>query len=348
MNITVTQADLAHALRTITPAIGTGNSHPILSCCLLKATGSSVTATGFNLDLGISATIPAVVNEPGAVALPQRLLAGLVSRFEDGEVVEVHDGAISASGGSYGLAVQDAAHYPELPAVDGAATQLDLAAGVRACLMAASTDASKQILQGIHIGDGYMEATDGHRLMRIAADLPDGVNLVLPAATMKLMADAPVSLASAGGHAVITAADNVTIHSRILDGTYPNVAGLIPATFTTAITLDRHRLARKLERVALIAEAHNSVVKLAIGDKGTMVISAEADANNGTEAIKYEGDTSKLAIAFKVQYLLDGLKAMRGHEQVTLSANTATTPVVLTPTGVDSVTYLVMPVQIRS
>jgi DNA polymerase-3 subunit beta len=348
MKLTISQADLDHALRTIAPAVGVRSSHPILDCCLITAGGGNVTITGYNLDLGITVTIPAVVNTAGAVALPYRLLAGLVSRMDDGEAVEITDGAVSAPGGSYGLAVSDAADYPAMPVVEAASADLDITAGVRACLVAASSDASKQILQGIHLAAGYMEATDGHRLVRLPVALPDGINLTLPASTMKLLQDRTVGIAAAAGQAVIDAGDGITIYSRILDGTYPDVAKLIPPTFEHTITLDRHRFARCLERVALIAEAHNSVVNLLIGDKGTMVISAEADASNGTEAIKYTGTTGKLALAFNVHYLLDGLKAFRSSETITLSANGSTTPVVLTPTNAPDQTYLIMPVQIRN
>jgi DNA polymerase-3 subunit beta len=99
--------------------------------------------------------------------------------------------------------------------------------------------------------------------------------------------------------------------------------------------------------VALIAEAHNSVVKLLIGDKGTMVITADSDGSNGTEAINYDGKAGKLTLAFNVHYLLDGLKAFRSAETVTLSVNGPTTPVVLTPSNASDQTYLIMPVQIR-
>jgi DNA polymerase-3 subunit beta len=348
MKLITSQVDLDHALRTIAPAVGVRSSHPILDCCLIAAAGGNATITGFNLDLGITVTIPAAIDTAGTVALPYRLLAGLVSRMDDTEPVEIADGTVSASGGAYGLAASDAADYPAMPAVEAPSADLDITAGVRACLMATSTDASKQVLQGIHLANGYMEATDGHRLIRLAVDLPDGINLTLPASTMKLLQDRTVGIAAANGQAVIDAGDGITIYSRILDGTYPNVAKLIPATFDTAITLDRHRFARCLERVALIAEAHNSVVKLLIGDKGTMVISAEADASNGTEAIKYTGKAGKLALAFNVHYLLDGLKAFRSAETVTLSANGPTTPVVLMPVNASDQTYLIMPVQIRS
>jgi len=344
MKLITSQVDLDYALRTIAPAVGVRSSHPILDCCLITAANATATITGFNLDLGITVTIPAAVNVAGSMALPYRLLAGLVSRMDDTEAVEVADGTVSASGGSYGLAGQDAADYPAMPVVEAPSADLDITAGVRACLMAASTDASKQVLQGVHLANGFMEATDGHRLMRMPVALPDGIDLVLPASTMKLLQDRTVTVAAASGQAVIDAGDGITIYSRILDGTYPDVAKLIPPTFDTAITLDRHRFTRCLERVALIGE----IVKLLIGDKGTMIISAEADASNGTEAIKYTGATGKLALAFNVHYLLDGLKAFRSSESVTLSANGATTPVVLTPTNASDQTYLIMPVQIRS
>jgi DNA polymerase-3 subunit beta len=347
MKLTLTQSDLDHALRTIAPAVGVRSSHPILDCCLISAAGGNATITGFNLDLGITVTFPAMVNTAGAVALPYRLLAGLVSRMDSGEVVEITDGTVSASGGSYGLAVSNAADYPAMPVVEAPSADLDITAGVRACLVAASNDASKQLLQGIHLADGYMEATDGHRLVRLPVDLPDGIDLILPASTMKLLQDRTVGIAAAAGQAVIDAGDGITIYSRILDGTYPDVAKLIPPTFEHTVTLDRHRFARCLERVALIAESHNSVVNLLIGDANTMVITADSDGSNGTEAIKYDGTAGKLALAFNVHYLLDGLKAFRSSESVTLSANGPTTPVVLTPTDASDQTYLIMPVQIR-
>jgi len=345
MKLITTQADLSYALRTIAPAISTSNSHPILSCCLIAADGATMTVTGFNLELGITVSVPAAVDTPGTVALPYRLLAGLVSRMDDGEPVTLSDGAVSASSGSYGLAVGDAADYPSMPVVEAPSDELDLTAGARACMIAASTDASKQILQGIHMAAGFMEATDGHRMMRVPVPLPDGLDLILPATTMKLLQDRTVTVAATTGQAVIDAGDGITIYSRLLDGKYPDVAALVPTSFEHTMTMDRHRFIRCLERVALIAEAHDSIVKL-VAVAGALAITAEADANNGRETLAIDGDAIG-TWAFNVHYLLDGLKAMRGHEAVLLSANAATTPVTLQPAEKTGMTYLVMPVQIR-
>jgi len=345
MKLTVCQSDLDHALRTVAPAIGVRSSHPILDCCLIRATGGIATVIGFNLDLGITCTIPAAVETEGATCLPYRLLAGIVSKLDSDEAITLSDASLTACSGSYGLAAGDAADYPDLPVVDATEAPVELGDAVKACLLAVATDASKQLLTGVHLGNGFMEATDGHRLMRCAVDLPDGLDLVLPAAAVRLLQDRSVTVACAAGQAVIDAGDGIAIYSRVLDGTYPQVEKLIPPSFTSTITVNRHRLQRALERVALIAEVHNGVIKLeATGNQ--LVVTAEADANNGKELLKVDG-TAKGAWAFNVHYLLDGIKAFKPAEAITLHANSATTPVVLTPAGVEGVTYLVMPVQIK-
>jgi DNA polymerase III subunit beta len=238
MKLTTCQSDLDYALRTIAPAVGVRSSHPILDCCLITAAGGTMSITGFNLDLGITvAGLPAAVETDGTIALPYRLLAGLVSRFEGDEAITLADGALTASAGSYGLAAQDAADYPAMPVVEAASAELHLSAGIRACMAAASTDASKQMLQGIHLGSGHMEATDGHRLMRYALDLPEALDVVLPASTMRLLQDRVCTIAVAKGQAVIDAGDGITIYSRIMDGAYPDVAKLIPDAFEHTITM---------------------------------------------------------------------------------------------------------------
>jgi len=345
MKAVTCQSDLDHALRTIAPAIGVRSSHPILDCCLIQAAGGAMTITGFNLDLGITITIPAAVETEGSTCLPYRLLAGIVSKLDGDEPVTLSEASLAACSGSYGLAAGDPADYPDLPVVDATEAAVHLGDAVKACLLAVATDASKQLLTGIHLGNGHMEATDGHRLMRCTTELPDGLDMVLPAAAARLLQDRDVTVACAKGQAVINAGDGISIYSRILDGTYPDVAKLIPDSFTSAITVNRHRLQRALERVALIADQHNSVVKLEARNND-LLITAEADANNGRELLHHDG-TATGTWAFNVRYLLDGLKAFRAAEAVTLSCNTATTPVTLTANTLNAYTYLVMPVQVR-
>ena len=108
----------------------------------------------------------------------------------------------------------------------------------------------------------------------------------------------------------------------------------------TAVT-EGEALFHSLERVAVIAEQHNGVVKLQASAKA-LTLSAEAETNSGVESVPCTGKLP--AMAANARYLIDGLRSLDG-ETITISANEATTPVVLT--GTTGQTYLVMPVQIR-
>lgn len=343
MKITASQADLSQLLRTVAPAVNRSNAHPILNCVLLIAAPGKLTASTYNLEIGITASCVAAVDTEGSICLPAQMLREIIDRSDDDDTIAINaDGTLVASGSAYHLPPQPAEDFPDLPVITGKGQQLDLGAAARAALAVVSTDAAKAILQGVRVDAGRVCATDGHRMLLWPLEGAAGVAVTLPAATVKLIGDQPAVISVEGGHAAICLPD-ATIHSRILDGAYPDVAKLIPDGFKLAVTCDRHRLTRALERVAVVAEAHNSVVKLTVTD-GELVITADADGRNGCERLLCTGPDA--AWAFNVRYLLDGLRIYRDCETVTIAGNSPTTPVVLTGASMD-VTYLVMPVQVR-
>ncbi|MFZ9349785.1 MAG: DNA polymerase III subunit beta [Candidatus Fonsibacter ubiquis] len=347
MKITASQSDLSHLLRTVAPAVARNPSHPILSHVLLIASpNGQLIASTYNLKIGITASCVAAVDTEGSICLPAQVLREIIDRSDDDDAITISaaddSSTIAAAGSTYQLPTQPADDFPDLPVVAGKGQQLDLGAAARAALAVVSTDAAKAILQGVRVADGHVCATDGHRMLRWPVEGAAGVAVTLPSATVKLIGSEPAVISVERGHAAICLPD-CTIHSRIIDGAYPDVAKLIPQTFEARITCDRHRLTRALERVAVVAEAHNNVVKLTITD-GELVITADADGRNGCERLLCDGPDAHWA--FNVRYLLDGLKVFRDCDTVTISGNSPTTPVVLTGSGM-AATYLVMPVQVR-
>jgi len=89
MKLICAQADLAHALATIRPAIAARPSHPILANVLLTAEAHSATLSGFDLALGISVAIEAQAAPVGRVALPYALLAPLVAKMPSDAVLTI-------------------------------------------------------------------------------------------------------------------------------------------------------------------------------------------------------------------------------------------------------------------
>jgi DNA polymerase III subunit beta len=142
---------------------------------------------------------------------------------------------------------------------------------------------------------------------------------------------------------------NQRLTSRLLEGQYPNYRQLIPRQFTRQMTVERRLFISALERIGVLADQKNSIVKLNLhSDQQEIVLSVEAqDVGNGREAIPSQITGDDLEIAFNVRYLLEGLKAFNTSE-VQMQFNAATSPSILSPIGGLKMTYLVMPVQVRS
>ncbi|MEY2749905.1 MAG: hypothetical protein RLZZ168_1921 [Cyanobacteriota bacterium] len=386
MKLVCSQAELNASLQLVSRAVASRPTHPVLANVLLTADAGTgrLSLTGFDLSLGIQTSLAASVQTSGAITLPARLFGEIVARMpadspiglqceEGSEQVE-----LTSASGSYQMRGMPADDFPELPLAQVATPiRLDAEAlikGLRATLFASSGDEAKQLLTGVHLGldaNGLeCAATDGHRLavlrLQNGADAPaaageptdqaaDQLDVTVPARSLRELerllssrgAADPVSLFCDRGQVVFQWADQV-LTSRSLDGTYPNYRQLIPESFARSLQLDRKGLVGALERVAVLADQHNNVVKLSSDPAaGQLAISADAqDVGSGSEALAAEVSGEAIQIAFNVRYVLDGLKAM-GSERVELRCNAPTTPVVLSPLDEPAFTYLVMPVQIR-
>ena len=385
MKVVCSQSELNAALQLVSRAVATRPTHPVLANVLLTADAGTnrLSLTGFDLNLGIQTSLSASVETSGAITLPARLLGEIVSRLasdspitlateESGEQVQ-----LTSLSGSYQMRGLPADDYPELPMVESGMTlklqPAGLVQALKGTLFASSSDEAKQLLTGVHLrfNDKALEAaaTDGHRLAVLQVDdaLQDSANssddaaegfaVTLPARSLReverLMAgwrsDDPVSLFCDRGQVVFLAADQM-VTSRTLEGTYPNYGQLIPDGFNRTLALDRRGLIAALERIAVLADQHNNVVKFSSQpDEGVVQISADAqDVGSGSESLPASLTGDAIQIAFNVRYVLDGLKAM-GSDRVVLHCNAPTTPAVLKPEGdAEAFTYLVMPVQIRS
>jgi DNA polymerase-3 subunit beta len=359
-------------------------THPVLANVLLTADAGTgrLSLTGFDLSLGIQTSLPASVHSSGAITLPARLFGEIVARMPSDSSISLscEEGSeqveLASASGSYQMRGMPADDFPELPmAQSSQPIRLDpqvLVKGLRGTLFASSSDEAKQLLTGVHLGLDAKglecAATDGHRLavLQLANsaesavaeggdDAPDLLDVTVPARSLRELerllsgrdgAEA-VSLFCDRGQVVFQWADQV-LTSRSLDGAYPNYRQLIPESFNRSISLDRRSFISALERVAVLADQHNNVVKLTSDPlAGQLAVSADAqDVGSGSELLAAEINGDAIQIAFNVRYVLEGLKAMAA-ERVELRCNAPTTPVVLAPSADDAFTYLVMPVQIR-
>lgn len=378
MKFSCPQAEFSTQFSLVSRAVPSRPSKPVLGNVLVSASTDTqqVTLTGFDETLGIQTTFTAQVHQSGSLTLPAKLLGDIVSRLPNEELDISEDDdepvvTLSCSAGRYQVRGLSAEDYPKLPEVETSepikVSADALIEGLRGALFATSSDETKQVLTGVHLtaDDESLEfaATDGHRLAVVQTVDEAGsaastlkMDVTIPGKALRELerilqiypSNEPVAFQLDSTQVVFDLGQQ-RITTRLLEGQYPNYRQLIPKQFERQLTVDRKQLVSSLERIAVMADQRNNIVKLSVANETqSLALSVEAqEVGSGLETMPAQITGEDLDIAFNVRYLLEGLKALPTSE-IQIQCNTATSPSVLTPLGGTKMTYLVMPVQIRS
>ena len=385
MEIVCNQNEFNYAIQLVSKAVASRPTHPILANLLLTADQGTnkISLTGFDLNLGIQTSFDATVNKSGAITVPSKLLSEIVNKLPSEtpvslDVDESSDNIlIKSDRGSFNIKGIPSDDYPSLPFVEsGTSLNIDPSSFLKALkltIFASSSDDSKQLLTGVNFTFNlkYLEsaATDGHRLAVVLIDNKENfdekedfasneenLSVTIPTRSLREI-EKLISLRSSENSIklfydkgqVVFISSNQIITTRTLEGSYPNYSQLIPDNFTKLFTFNTKKIIESLERIAVLADQQSSVVKIKLNEKDLALVSADAqDIGNASELVPVSFDFDQFDIAFNVRYLLEGLKVI-SSENVIFKCNLPTTPAVLVPEdNINSFTYLVMPVQVRS
>jgi len=377
MKLTCDRTILNNNLSLAIHAVPSRPTHPVLANVRLTADEENqrIQITAFDLSLGIRTSFSASIEEGGEIAIPAKLLNDIVSRLPDGPISlenepEATLTTLTCLTGNYELRGMSSEEFPELPAIEvGNSLTIGietLKEGLGGTLFATSGDETKQVLTGVHltVTESGLEfaSTDGHRLAVVetleddeTATANPGIEVTVPANALRELErmvakrsnDETVTLHFDDSQVVFEIEDQ-RLTSRKLEGSYPAYRQLIPRDFETRVSIDRRGLLSALERIAVIADRKNNVVKFSIDSK-TQVLGLSVDAadvGSGKEALSAQITGKELVIAFNVRYVMESLRNLQSHE-VQLQLNTSTSPVIITPLGGTKMTHLVMPVQLR-
>ena len=385
MEIVCNQNEFNYAIQLVSKAVASRPTHPILANVLLTADQGTnkISLTGFDLNLGIQTSFDASVKKSGAITVPSKLLSEIVNKLPSETPVSLNvdessdNILIKSDRGSFNIKGIPSDDYPSLPFVEsGTSLNIDPSSFLKALkltIFASSSDDSKQLLTGVNFTFNlkYLEsaATDGHRLAVVLVDNKENFNekedivyneenlsVTIPTRSLREI-EKLVSLRSTENSIklfydkgqVVFISSNQIITTRTLEGSYPNYSQLIPDNFNKLFTFNTKKIIESLERIAVLADQQSSVVKIKLEEKNLALVSADAqDIGNASELVPASFDFDQFDIAFNVRYLLEGLKVI-SSENVIFKCNLPTTPAVLVPDdNINSFTYLVMPVQVRS
>ena len=360
MKLDVLQDNLKRGLAIVGRAVPGKSTLPVLSNVLLEATGDVLRLSATNLEVGISHTIAARVEDIGAFTLPAKLLSDVVSNLNNETVNLAFDNnAITVKSGKSTSTMKgiDSDEYPLLPTISGDAITLPcdlLRLAIEQCAPCAATDDTRPVLKAVYlsIADGVstFAAADGFRLARkqVAVDTTFAPMLI-PARALEMLASIldgdTVELRTNGNQASFTT-EHTTLTTRLLDGKYPDTDRIMPQQYTTRLVVDTNEMLRALRLASHFATWSSDIVRLSV-NADTLDISAnaaEVGANFGTVNATVTGEP--VNIALNVKYLTEAVSLCKAT-QVAIELQSAQQPAVLRGVGDETYTQVVMPMSQR-
>ena len=227
---------------------------------------------------------------------------------------------------------------------------------------AISTEETRYYLNGVylHIADAEggkalrCVATDGHRLARIDAEMPEGAaempGVIVPRKTVgelrKLLDDDEMEIAVSVSETKIRfATPAITLTSKVIDGTFPDYTRVIPQGNTRKMEVDAADFARAVDRVATVSSERSRAVKLQL-DEDRLVLSVNAPDSGAAEeelAVAYADE--RLEIGFNAKYLLE-IASQVDRENAVFLFNSSGDPTLMREGNDTSAVYVVMPMRV--
>lgn len=329
MKLTIERAALLPAIAAAGAVVEARNTIPIIGHLRLVAAGRSLKITGTDLDMEASESAEAHVQRDGALTVPAGLFSDIARKLPDGVAIGIEatdTGALLISGRSrFRLPTLPVEDFPDLATAEMEATFVlpsdTLLTMIDAVAFAMSREETRYYLNGFYwhiVGDDLVAvATDGHRLSMIRRPAPEGAagmpGIIVPAKTARMLA----RLAKAGGDAVVSVAKSKlrvsigqsVLLSKVVDGTYPDYARVIPQGEARETVIDGGEWASALDRVCAM-KTESKAVRLTFADRTLAMRQSSPDAGEAFEEIDIDWPHAELTIGGNGKYLLEMLASL--------------------------------------
>lgn len=334
MRFSIERNALLHVLTSVTKVVESRNTMPILGNVALIIDQGQLTVRGTDLDIEVTASLPLMDAEDGAITVPAKLLTDIVKKAgtELSLATEPNKLTIKSGRSRFSLPTLPVDDLPTLAAgAFDAEFDVDLSAIVSPVAFAMSTEETRYYLKGVHLhtieGQLVAVATDGHRLARQnGQEAPAFEGIILPAKLVNLLPKGTVKFAVSNTKVRITT-DDATITSKLIDGTFPDYRRVIPSNNDNRLKVKRDDLLQAAERVAVVADNRRRAVKLSItADAVALELRYESNVADDSIVASYDGEP--MSIGFNGQYLGDAMRAFDGGEVVIALADSGSPAVV--------------------
>lgn len=373
MKITIERRDALAALALVTPVAQRASTIPILQMAKITAGADALSITACNLDMAITASIPARVAEGRGetLCISCDRLNQIVRALAEGADLTLTappewatKARLTAGRSRFELGRLDPQDFPEI-AMGQATARLTFTAETLARLFRLG---SQSVATGKGDGRAYMYAvhlesqgallhcssTNGkkmHRITGLCEDnaLPRGAMLSKPfvdlaiAALSRMEADDIVDLSLTDNLARLVAGATC-ITSKLLDGSYPVISRVIPVDPPNVMTVDYDIFSGALARVMTMEDpTEASSVIMEITATGAMIaVRSPIEGCSGEESFDVQWTGADTRIAVNGRWLREVIAEIK-TEAMTVSMHGAGDPLLIMETGTPDWLALLVP-----
>nr|WP_314471097.1 DNA polymerase III subunit beta [uncultured Sphingomonas sp.] len=373
MKVEIERDALLAALEQVKGVIEARNTIPVLSNVLFAVSDGVLTVTGTDLDIEASATAPA--SGEILTTLPSDKIMVAAKSFKPGKLtiapVEGRGAVTVKQGrGVRTISTLSADDFPKRGALDGGIS-FGMPSDVLVrlfgtCRIAQSTDETRYYLIGVflHAFDGKLRAaaTDGHRLIRAEADLPESAaglpDIIVPT---KAVAQVLQMLGKAPGVVQITVATGAiqfklgssTIISKLVEGRFPDYARVIPDQGNHVITIGRESFIGPVAAVSAIVNAEGDKTKVravafdfGAGDEAYEVSAKDQAGTSAIEPLEASFTGAPIRFGLNSQYARDVAGIFAEGSSLTISLHSDASPLRIVSDKDADLIGVVMPMRV--
>ncbi|MFD0916776.1 DNA polymerase III subunit beta [Pseudahrensia aquimaris] len=371
MRVTLERSNLLKALNHVQRVVERRNTIPILSNVLLRADGSTLTFKATDLDIEVTETISASVEQAGATTVSAHMLYDIVRKLPDGSEVMMSVGdeaglKLVSGRSQFSLQMLPESDFPDLTAGEFSHTFRMACADLKNLIdrtqFAISTEETRYYLNGIFFHTVEDEgktmlravATDGHRLAQAQSEAPDGANgmpgVIVPRKTVgevQKLLETPDSFVTVelSDSKIRFTVDAVVLTSKLIDGTFPDYNRVIPVGNDKEMLIARETFSAAVDRVSTISSDRGRAVKLSLAD-GQLVLSVNnPDSGSAEESLAVGYGSDALDIGFNSRYLLDIANQLSSEETSFMFADPGS-PTLIRDKGAEGALYVLMPMRV--
>ncbi len=368
MKIEIQKKDLLNLIARTQNIVEKRNTMPVLVNVLLDASGQHLKAYATDLEVSLTDNVPAVVKEPGKVAVSAKSLFEITKELFDGpaQLIKKDNNWLEIKQGKFlskivGVAAEE---YPVFPTYNSENfSKIDASEFkhmIDKTIYSVSNDETRYHLNGVFFesvdkNNITMVATDGHRLSLIKKSFSglsfnEKVGVIIPKKGLfeikKLIESSTEDVyVAVEGSQFILKSGSCVLMIRLIEGKYPNYLQFIPQKLAHKVVIPREHILSSLKRVSLFANQKSKAILLSFSLNRLEITSNNPELGDAKEELDIEYAGPDIKIGFNARYIEDVLKNIE-QEKIEIELNDQTSPGVVKAQGKDNYINVVMPMRI--